>query len=406
MANPQSGRQSIVGLGIESAFRSAPLTSLGANVYNVGIVNTNPMRFFIAEPGGGFSDGTTKDVGTDEQDGDSEINRVTLTGKNYQGKDSAKLDPENLYYPALGIFGRDVESTLAAGALKHVFTPTVRHMPSFVMEEQYGDASSGRLSTGLIFPGLHITHGAVLTWQADYYAHRQIPNRYPAGGGIDTDYDFTNAAALLPSQLGGDGTKQVKLNLAPTAIDVAEGNCGNGPLVWGNMRFGNESGFSNTFVTLNDSAVDARIQPGWVLDLIRDIESHMSGGSGFDPTDPVGNVFSASGKMDFLFLDNTIARANLTNCKFGINLQYVGAQIGSTGFYYSYEVHLPRVKLLNAPVTRMQKTMMVNSTFQAEKDRSFGYSCKITLQNSYTHAALLGGSGTYTGGGMGGWDAS
>lgn len=403
MGNPQSGRQSIVGVGMESAFRSAPLTSIGGNVYNVGIVNTNPMRFFTAEPGGGFADGTTKEVGTDEQDGDSEIHRTTLTGKDYKGKDSAKLDPENLYYPALGIFGRDVETTLISGAYKHVFTPTVRHMPSFVMEEQYGDASSGRLSTGLIFPSLHITHGMVLQWQADYYAHRQIPNRYPANG-IDTDYDFTNAAALLPSQLGGDGTKTVKLNLAPTSIDVAEGNCGNGPLVHGSMRFGTAAGFAAAFVTLNDVAVDARIQPGWVLDIVRDVESHMSGGSGYDPTDPVGNVFNVSGKMDVLFLDNTIAAANLSNCKFGICMQYVGAQIASTGYYYSYEVYLPRVKLLNAPVVRSQKTMMVPLTFQAEKDAALGYSCKVTLQNAYTHAALLGTSGTNPGG-MGGWDS-
>lgn len=402
MGNPQSGRQSIVGLAIESSFRSAPLTSLGGNVYNVGIVNTNPMRFFTAEPGGGFADGTTKEVGTDEQDGDAEIHRVTLTGKTYQGKDSAKLDPENLYYPALGIFGRDVETTLAAGAYKHIFTPTVRSFPSYTMEEQYGDKSSGRLSTGLIFPGLHITHGAILQWQTDYYAHRQIPNRYPAGGYVDTDYDFTSAAALLPSQLGGDGTKTVKLNLVPTSIDVAEGNCGNGPLVHGAMRFGNAAGFGSTFVTLNDVAVDARIQPGWVLDIVRDIESHMSGGSGFDPTDPVANVFNVSGKMDVLFLDNTITAANLSNCKFGINMQYVGAQIASTGFYYSYEIYLPRVKLLNAPVTRSQKTMMVPLTFQAEYDPSLGYSAKMTLQNSYTHAALLGGGGG-SGGVGGGW---
>lgn len=406
MGNPQSGRSSVVLLGIESSFRAAPLTLLSGVVYNAGIAGTNPMRAFTVEPGGGYADGTTKEVGVDEQDGDSNIHRVTLTGKTYPGKDTAKLDPENFYYPGLGCLGRDVETTLAAGAYKHVLTPTLRHMPSFVMEEQYGDASSGRFSTGVIIPALHITHGAILQWQADYYAHRQIPNRYPNSTQIDTDYDFTNVAGLLPSQLGGDHTKQIKLNLAPTSVDVAEGNCGNGPLVHANMRFGTASGFSAGFITLNDAIIDARIQPGWGLDIVRDIESHMSGGSGFDPTDPVANVTNVSGKMDFLFTDNTIAAANLSNCKFGINMQYVGAQIGSTGYYYSYEVYLPRVKLLNAPVTRMGKTMMLNTTFQAEKDSSLGFEVKITLVNSFTHATLSGTTATYGGGGLGGFETS
>lgn len=404
--NPQSGRTSVVGLCIESSFRSAPLTLLSGSVYNVGITGTNPMRFFTVEPGGGYTDGTTKEVGTDEQDGDSSIHRVTLTGKTYPGKDSAKLDPENLYYPLLGVFGKDVETTLTSGAYRHVFTPTLRNMPSFSMEEQYGDGSNGRLSTGVLIPGLHITHAAVLQWQADYYGHRQIPNRYPAAAGLDTDYDFTSVAGLLPSQLGGDHTKQVKLNLAPTSVDVAEGNCGNGPLVHANMRTGTASGFSTGFITLNDVIIDAKIQPGWVLDTVRDVESHMTGGSGFDPTDPVGNVINVSGKMDVLFTDNTIYEANLANCKLGINMVYVGAQIASTGYYYSYEVYLPRVKLINAPVNRSQKTMMVPLTFQAEKDAALGYEIKVTLQNAYTHATLAGGTASYTGGALGGWSSS
>jgi hypothetical protein len=404
--NPQSGRQSVVGLAIESAFRSVPLTLLSGSTYNAGITGTNPMRFFTVEPGGGFDTDAIKEVGVDEQDGDSEIHRVTLTGKTYPGKDTAKLDPENLYYPLLGCLGRDVETTLAAGAYKHVFTPTVRNMPSFSMEEQYGDKTSGRLSSGVIIPGLHITHGAVLQWQADYYGHRQIPNRYPAAGGLDVDYDFTSVAGLLPSQLGGDHTKQVKLNLAPTSVDVAEGNCGNGPLVHAGARTGSAAGFSTGYVTLNDVIYDAKIQPGWTLDILRDIESHMTAGSGYDPTDPVANVVNVSGKMDFLFTDNTITEAMLSNCKFGINIQYVGAQIGATGYYYSYEVYLPRVKLIKAPVTRQAKTMMVNATFQAEYDPSLAFSVKVTLQNSFTHATLAGGTASYSGGGLSGWSSS
>ena len=405
MANPQSGRASAVGLVMETSFRSVPLTLISGSTYSVGIVGTNPNRFFVAEAGGGFDTAPVKDIGTDEQDGDFEMHRVTLTGKNYPGKDTFKLDPENLYYPALGIFGRDVETTLAAGAYRHVFSHNKLCAPSFTCEEQFGDGSSGRLSSGVVMDALRLTHNAILMAEIDYHAHRQIPNRYPAAGGLDVDYDFTSVAGLLPSQLGGDHTKQTKLTLVPGYVDVAEGNCGNGPLVFANSATGTAAGFSNAYVTLNDVGYAANVLPGWNVDIARNIESHMVAGSGYDPAAPVANELNVSGKLDILFADNTIPLNTLANCKFGINMRFVGAQIGATGFYYSYEIYIPRLKFLKSNMLRVGKTMTTGGTFQAERDSVLGYSVLVTLQNSYTHATL---AGLYPqlGGGLSGWQIS
>jgi hypothetical protein len=386
----QSGRSSAVGWGIESAFRSAPLTNLSGSVYRAGIDATNPMRFVGVEPGGGYPTKPTKDVSTTEQDGDYETHRITLTGKLYDGKDSWKMDPENAYYPLLGITGRDVENTITAGVYDHVmYHKFPGYMPSFTQEESFGDASSGQLSTGVCFNEVTINHNAILMMECSYYAHRQIPNRYPAAGGVDTDYDFTNAAGLLPSQLGGDHTKQVKINLSPSYVDVAETNCGNGPLVFANMANGNAASyagasgaaFSSAFVTLNDNAIQADFLPGFSIKMTRDIERNMVGGSGYDASVPVAGAFTVSGKMDIIFRDN---------------------QIGSTGYYYEYEVYLPHVKFLDADRTRADKTMSVGGNFHAKKDPVLGYSCRIRLRNAFTHASLAGGY-PQAGNGLGGW---
>jgi len=404
LSGPQSGRSSAVGFAMESSFGNVPLTPISGSVYSVGISGTNPNRFFIVEPGGGYDIDAVKDIGTDEQDGDFETHRITLTGKNYPGDDTFKIDPENLYYPLLGLFGRDVETSLGGGAYRHAFTHQ-KYMPSFTQEEQFGDATNGRLSAAVVFDSINITHSAVLMAKINYHAHRQIPNRYPGPGGTDVDYDFTSTAGLLPSQLGGDHTKQTKLTVVPGYVDVAEGNCGNGPLVYANSRTGTAVGFSNTFITLNDVAYDSKILSGWTLDLVRNIESHMVAGSGFDPSAPVANEFTVSGKMDVLFTDNTIPQATLSNCKFGINMVFQGAQIGSSGFYYTYEVYLPRIKFLKANMRRVGKSLMTGGNFYAEKDASLGYSVKVTIQNSYTHASLAG-TQPQLGGGLGGWVAA
>jgi len=403
MSGAQSGRSSAVGFAIESAFRSAPLTNLSGNVYNAGIAATNPMRFIGVEPGGGYPTKPTKDVASTEQDGDFEVHRITLTGKLYDGKDSWKLDPENAYYPLLGILGRDVESTVTSGVYDHVMYAKFPHyMPSFTQEESFGDATNGQLSTGVCFNEITLNHTAILMMEANYYAHRQIPNRYPAAGGVDTDYDFTSTAGLLPSQLGGDHTKQVKINLSPNYVDVAQTNCGNGPLVFANMFNGNAAGFSSAFVTLNDNPITADFLPGFSVKLTRDIERNMVGGSGYDASVPVAGGFSVSGKMDIIFRDNQVIQGTLANCKFGINMLFRGAQIGSTGYYYEYELYLPHLKFMDADRTRADKTMTVGGNFQAKKDPVLGYSCQIRLRNAFTHAALAG-QYPQDGAGLGGW---
>lgn len=399
----QSGRSSSVALAIESLFCAAPLSGSG-NPYTLGIPSTNPMRAFTVQPGGGFGVKPTKEVGKNELDGDFSIKRTTMTAKPYDGKDSFKVDPENLYYWLLGLFGRDVETTLASGAYQHVFTHN-KYMPSFVMEEQFGNATSGRLSTGLCVGGINLVHSGILMAEATYYAHRQIPNRYPNGALTDTDYDFTSSPGILPSQLGGDWSKTVKLTTTPTYVDVAEGNCGNGPLVFASMQNGSASGFSSNFITINDVAYAGKILPGYNVDFMRDIERFQVGGGGYDFTQPVGNDFDVNGKWTLLFEDNTIPANVLANCKFGINMKFVGPQIGNTGFNYSYELYLPRVKMLDADVIRTDKAIITGGSFQAEKDAVLGYEAKITLVNSFTHASLAGTVASNPGG-LGGWAAS
>lgn len=406
MGVPQSGRSSAVGLAIESVYGNAPITVVSGSNYNIGILSTNPLRFFIVEPGGGFPVKPTKVIGDAEIDGDFEVHRTTLTEKLYDGKDTFKLDPENAYYPLLGMLGRDVETTLAAGAYQHVMYHSFPgYQPSFTMEEQFGDATSGRLSSGICVAALNINHAAILTGDMTLYAKRQIPNTYPAAANVDTAYDFTNQYGLLPSQLGGDHTKMVKLTPVPSYVDVAEGNCGNGPLVFANAVNGSASGFSNTFITINDVAYPAKITPGWTIDFARGIERFMTGGSGYDADTPVASGFKASGKMEVLFTENTFPANTLANCKFGINMKFIGPQIGSTGFYYSYEIYCPRVKFLDSNVARDDKAIFTGGAFQCEKDASLGYSARVTLVNSFTHASLAGQHSSYIGG-LGGWTAA
>lgn len=364
------------------------------------------MRFVGVEPGGGYPTKPDKDTGDSEQDGDFETNRITLTGKMYDGKDSWKFDPENAYYPLLGILGRDVEATVTSGVYDHVmYHKYPGYMPSFTQEESFGDGTSGQLSTGVCFHDVTINHNAILMMDANYYAFRQIPNRYPAAGGTDTDYDFTSTAGLLPSQLGGDHTKQVKINLSPSYVDVAETNCGNGPLVFANMFNGNAAGFSSTFLTLNDAPIAADIVVGNSVQFSRDIERFMVGGSGFDAGTPVANGFQVSGKVDILFRDNAIIGATLANCKFGLNILFRGAQIASTGYYYEYELYIPNFKFLDADRTRVDKSMRVGGNFRAKKDRVLGYSARVRLRNAFTHAALAGAV-PQAGNGLGGWSAA
>lgn len=403
MGVPQSGRSSAVGLAIESVYGNVPLTAGAGNLNSIGIPATNPLRFFMVEPGGGFPVKPTKEVSTDI-DGDFQRHRIIMTGKLYDGKDTFKFDPENAYYPFLGMIGRDVETTLAAGAYQHVFYDGFPlYQPSFTMEEQFGDATSGRVSSGVCFAALSINHAAVISGSATLYAKRQIPNRYPAAALVDTDYDFTNQAGLLPSQMGGDHTKQIKLTLSPSYVDVAEQNCGNGPLVYANNSTGTAAGFSNTFMTINDVAYPVKILPGWTCDFARAIERFMTGGSGFDADTPVGSGFDVSGKMDVLFTENTFPSNVLANCKFGVNMRFVGAQIGATGFYYTYEIFLPRMRFLDTDVSRDDKAIFTGGSFHCERDPSLGYTAKVVLINSFTHASLAGQHGAYLGSGLGGW---
>lgn len=410
----QSGRASAVGLCIESVFRQVPHTGAA-----IGVAAANPHRFFVAEPGGGFPVTPIKNIGRDEITGDREIHRVILTGKDYKGKDSLKVDPENMYSFLLGVFGRDVQ-TLAAGggttgntaAYLHQFTPG-KHLPSFTIEEIFGDGTSGRLSSGVQIQKVSLTFGDVITAAADYYGYRQIPNTYPDNNNTLTDYDFGATAGLLPYQMGGDGTITIARTAAPNYVDVPEGLDMNGPLTFADMTFGTVAGFAPTtapafagsFMTVDGVAYAISPLKGWTLDFDNAIQQFMVGGGGYDPSACVANMFEASGKIDILFTDNLIPKAALKNATVALNCAFYGQPIGTSGKRYGLEVHLPRVKFLEGQTDRPATGIITGGKFVAEKDPVTGYSVKCSLLNTVDNTSLAGRDST-TPGGLGGWASS
>src|SRR5579863_9611889 len=120
----------------------------------------------------------------------------------------------------------------------------VLHAPSFSVEEDLGDHTTGRLSAGVVVSRLDLEFGDILTAKSTLYAHRQIPNSYPNAAGVKTQYGFGSAPSLLPSQMGGDGMKLIQATAAPVYVDVATGMNGDGPLPFGSMANGTQTGFT------------------------------------------------------------------------------------------------------------------------------------------------------------------
>jgi hypothetical protein len=409
----QSGRPTAVGMALESAWRTVPFVA-GANLQSIGVTGTNPLRFWILNPSKGFPVKPQIEVGEDEIDGDFEIHRTILTGKDYNGDFIWKADPENLYYALLGMFGLDLQTeaqaadtTHSPAVYRHDFRPNGRrgYQPSFTIEEIFGDGTYGRLTSGCIVQKLVFTFGKVVQVQMSVYGYRQIPNNYPDANGVRTDYDFGSAPTVLPGQMGGDGSVTIQRTANPTYVDVAETLDGNGPLAFAGMTYGSAAGFANTFLQVDGAPVALDILEGTTITIERNIQKFQTGGSDFDMGATVGNAWKISGKLDVLYRNNILPLSVLKKAAVGLNFRIHGVSIGTSGQKYGLEVFLPKVNFLEGGVEIPATAMMTGGNFIARKDPFLGYSAQLSLWNTVDNS-LLGGTAATNPGGLGGWNNS
>jgi hypothetical protein len=402
----ESGIRSAFGMAIENKFRKVPLTG-----DQVGIANTNPLRFWTVEPDGGFMARPDIVVPHDEIDGDIGLKRTILAAKDYDGGETWKADAENLVLALLGLFGQTKETQIAGtttttitDVYKQVFTKAGK-LPSFTVEEIFGEHAYGRLSSGVIINRLDMTFGRVMMARMGAVPYRQIPNRYilPSTG-ADVDYDWTNADGDLPAQMQ-DGTEgvQAKITATPTYIDVDPTDCGDGPFVHARIINGSKAGFESNFLTLNDDPLTYSIEEGFTINCFRDTESHHIAGSGYDPGDTTANAFHCEGRFDVLYRDNVILKNTLAKCRFGLNFKIVGIPIGNSGQSYSIEFHVPRFRFLESQTNKSARAMRTGGGWVAEVDPVLGYEVEITLIST-TSVADWGGKVGDSPGGLGGWN--
>ncbi len=382
----QPGWTSAVGVAIESQWRTVPLTG-SSNPRTIGIAGSNPLRFQIVEPSVGIEPVAVIES-KDEVDGSVENVRQTLLAKTYKGQFSFPVDPETLYYWALGMLGRDVQTTVAGGVYDHVMTPYLR-APSFTVEEDPGTRVWGKLTSGVLVEGLSLDFGQMLTAKAICTGHRHIPNTYPLAG-VNTQYPFGSNAALLPIQMGGDGTYEVISTASPAYVDVAAVASGNGPLTWASLQYGNQTGFSAAYLTISGQPVSLELLAGSTLEMSRKLDSRQSGGSGYDAGAATGGKVKGKGKLVAIYQNMALPAAVMDFSQVGLNLLFRGPQIGASGFYYELEIYLPHIKLSRAPVGEQSDTILINSDYEVRVDPTLGHSLQIRLRNTFTNASMTG----------------
>ena len=345
----------------------------------------NPHRFFIVEPGAGVLAKPMLNKPFNELDGGFELKRTILEQKQYEGTFKFFADGENLQYLLMGMFGRDIQTQLTAGANQHQFSlNSLGYAPSFSVEEIFGDATYGRLSTGCLVEKLTLDFANTLTAEAQVCAFRQIPNSYPQHASLSpADFTFGAAASVYPDCIGGNGTNTLVRTSQPAYIDVAQGNNGQGPFVFGSAAAGSQSGFSGGFVTIDGASYAAELQPGLQIMLERKLDRQLVMGSGYDQGVVSGQELQVTGKLPVVFTDASIPLAGLRHSDVGLNFKLVGGQIGSTGEMYSLEIYLPRVKLENVGLQANDNLLVVNATFTARADPALGCSALLTLVNSF-----------------------
>jgi hypothetical protein len=324
----------------------------------------------------------------DEIDGSVEDVRMTLLGKTYKGQFSFPVDAETLYYWALGMLGRDVQTTVASGVYDHALSPYLR-APSFTLEEDIGNRAFGKLTSGVIVEGLTLDFAQMLTAKAVVSGHRFVPNTYQVAG-VDTPFSFGSTVGLLPVQMGGDGTYQVQNTATPGYVDVAAAASGNGPLTWAALNFGSQSGFSAAYLVVAGQPVALDLLAGSTLELTRKLDSRQVAGSGYDAGSATGGKFKAKGKLIAVYQNMMLPAAALGFSQIGLNFLFRGPQIASSGYYYELEIYLPHVKLSRAPVGEQTDTVLINADYVVRMDASGGHGVQIRLRNAFTNASMAG----------------
>lgn len=386
-----TGITSAVGLAIESQFCQPPLS--GTNPATVGIAGTNPLRYMIVEPGGGFAGEPELNLGA-EIEGDVQLLRAPMVGRKYQGAFRFYADPENLFYPLLGVFGRDIASTQQAASgtnpavYQHQFLPG-RQIPSFSVEEDIGDGTWARLSTGVLVQKLELQLARLFTAEVALLAHRQLPNRYPDGNGHIVDYFFGATPTLLPPAMGGNGSLTVvRTPPPPSFVDVSAN--GGGPFVFAEIAHGTQAGFASAWLQVDGNPIAVDLLEGSCILFEREIQSVLVAGSGYDPGAAVVNRFLCSGRLVCLYEGMDLPEAALAARQVGLNFAVTGIGIGSTGLGYHMEVHLPNLRLVRAPLPLTEGMLAIDADFVALRDPVLGYTAKVTLVNT-VNATTLGG---------------
>lgn len=386
-----SGITSAVGMAIESQFCLPPLS--GTNPATVGVGNSNPLRYMMVQPGGGVLGEPNLFLGP-EVDGDFQLRRAVMMGRNYLGHFRFLADPENLFYPFLGMFGKEVITTLQAasgttpGVYQHQFQPWAQ-IPSFTVEEDIGDGTWGRLSCGALVQQLDLQLAQILTAQIELVAHRQLPNRYPDQNGHLTDYFFGVTPTPLPPAMGGTGAVTiVRTPPPPPFVDLVAS--GGGPLVFAGITHGSVAGFASAWLLLDNNPVAVDILEGSHISFEREIQSLQTAGSGFDPSAVTLNRFLVSGRLVALYKAMDLPQAAVAGRTLGLNFAVNGGGIGSTGFSYKLEVYLPNLRLQRAPLPLTAEMLAIDADFVALRDPIQGYAAQVTLVNTMNASALAG----------------
>lgn len=395
----QSGIPSAVGLCIEEAWGTVPIT-VSSGYANVIGKTTCPHRFCIVNPGGSNAPTADRVKPHDEIDGSFSLKRNFITGKQYPFSFEVKADPEVLYYPCLGIFGRDIQTLVETGVYDHVFRQG-NYRPSFSLETILGDGTYGQVTSGCLFERLEIDLAATVGARFSGYGKHHTPNAYFESGAL-TAYDFGSAQNVIPTAMGGNTFKTFARTAAPTYVDVASAALGDGPLVFASMAYGRIGGlFASAFVTVDGVAKDIDLLEGSNITLEKNLDRRLTGGSGYDMGACIGNQFVVTGRLNLLFRDNTFEQAMLKDLKIGLNLKLVGASIGASSFY-EFEIYVPQFRLDAGAPSIPGGALLLDLPFTAQQDAVLGYDVQFRLRNTFDNSTL---AGTYasTPGGLGGW---
>ncbi len=412
MGVPKSGRATAVGMAIETTFGTPPTTLISGSNYSIGIASTNPERFFKVLPSKGFPVKPTIKAQDKELAGDFDRHRIVITDRGYLGELTWLADPENLYYALLGVFGVDAQtlvqaatSTQTPAIYSHAFQTNKNrgYMPSFTVEEVFGDHVYGRLTSGVVVQKVSITFGDVVTATMSLTGGHQVPNNYPNASLVNTDYDYGSATNVIPGQMGGNGTNTWQATSSPTFCDVAEPTDGDGPLVFANMTYGTQSGYSSSFIHVDGSAYTVDILRGMTLNLSRTISAVPVGGGGLDVYTYIAHEWMIDGKVDLLFLDNLFSRAVLAKKTVSMDFLINGPLAGTSGKNWSMEVFLPNLNFSDGGLEIPASEMLSGGNFSAKQDPTLGYAALVTMVNTYTNASLAGTAGSSPGG-LGGWN--